>query len=749
MAMGAMGGARQQVGIQIIAQNLATGAFSQVATQGSSMVRSLQGASDSLSRIGTTLTRTGRSLSFNLTLPLLLAGGAIYRVGSDFEQAMAKIVGLTSVGKERIDAWRPSILAIATATGIGPQKLAETLYVIASSIEDVDQAMPLLDAAARMSASGMGEANDIAFTLTGVLNAYKTQGLTAAEASDVFTATIRDAAFEADDLAVKLGMVTPTAAMLGVPFADVAGTLAVISKTGQSAAQGVVGLNQVFTNLLKPSLAGQGALEDVGLSIEGIREQIRTEGTIATLQTLQDAFAGNESEMVKLFSNVRSMRAVFGVLTQDTGDVADVMGRVNGSTGALGGAFDAISSTNTTQFNKSMASAQLSMITLSVVLMPIVNNIFKDLVGVLADATAWFQTLTPEMQKLIVWALIGAAALGPIVLLLGTMALALGFVISPIGLVTLAIITLVAATLLWGTVAPKVIEGLDAVRAKMDEGKPVSDLEASLLHLADTADSAFGPAWRGVWEQARGFQTMFTGLMSLDLGMFLSGLVQQATAVKDLFLAPFQGLWNLLRGGWDNLGIDIRGLMETAVREILKLFLTMPQALRNLGHDIIDPIVDSIRDGINTLIALWNRIDISIPPFDLAWPQQGFQMDLPFDNHVFIGVPAGSFHMWDGTGDLFPDFGAGRSPQSHGMYEKGLWEVPRDMTAIVHQGESIVPADFAERLRSNGGYRGNQVTIINNFARGSVRSDDDIREFSQQVARRALLLGVQTAGGVA
>jgi hypothetical protein len=58
-----------------------------------------------------------------------------------------------------------------------------------------------------------------------------------------------------------------------------------------------------------------------------------------------------------------------------------------------------------------------------------------------------------------------------------------------------------------------------------------------------------------------------------------------------------------------------------------------------------------------------------------------------------------------------------------GQAAEGVWDVPQDMGVYVHQGETIVPTNFAQGLRSSGsldggggGSGGGQITIAPNIS---------------------------------
>jgi tape measure domain-containing protein len=100
-------------------------------------------------------------------------------------------------------------------------------------------------------------------------------------------------------------------------------------------------------------------------------------------------------------------------------------------------------------------------------------------------------------------------------------------------------------------------------------------------------------------------------------------------------------------------------------------------------------------------------------------------------------------------------------------FDVGSWKVPKDMPAIVHEGEMIIPTSIAQAIRdmasrgstqqgapfprmavqpgvARGGQAigGGSLTIINNFGKDSIRSDNDISRISKEMAVQARMQGL-------
>jgi TP901 family phage tail tape measure protein len=119
---------------------------------------------------------------------------------------------------KQVEEWNSQVLDMSRSVGRGPTELADALFFVTSAGIRGAEAMEVLEMAAKASAAGMGETKVVADLVTSAMNAFGKENLSAAEATDILTATVREGKAEADSLAQAMGFVLPVAAEMGVKF---------------------------------------------------------------------------------------------------------------------------------------------------------------------------------------------------------------------------------------------------------------------------------------------------------------------------------------------------------------------------------------------------------------------------------------------------------------------------------------------------------------------------------------------------
>lgn len=401
---------------------------------------SIRGIQAALNASGAQLAQTGRRLTTAVTLPIVGAGAAIFKLSADYEETLNQIVGLTDVTRDQLGGIRTDISRIATETGRAPQELAEAFYFIASAGFNAAEATDVLETSARAAAAGLGQAGDVAKVLGLTINAYGHENITAARAADILTAAVKDGTAEADAFAGVLGRVVPTAATLGVSFDQVAGALAGMTLTGLSADEAATSLNQVLVSLLKPTAEAERTLAGMGLSAAGLRQEIKDKGLLEVLRHLEEAFAGNDDAAAQVFGNVRALRGVLALLTVDSDQLNKVFADTAAAQGDLAHGY-AETEGAARSWDRIQVRLQLTLMRLGEAVVPTVLDVFSALVSILEIGVGLFQGLPAPIQTAVTLLLALAALVGPLALLAGTFvtlaaaAIGLGAALLPIALI--------------------------------------------------------------------------------------------------------------------------------------------------------------------------------------------------------------------------------------------------------------------------------------------------------------------------
>jgi len=232
-------------------------------------------AERSLKNFGDNATKVGRSLTTKVTLPMVGLGVAAVKTAADFESSMTKITALVGVAKDEVDSMSVAVRGMATQFGKSANEAADALFYITSAGLRGSVATDTLAASLKASAIGLGETSTIADLATSALNAYGADVLSASQATDVMTATIREGKLETTELAGSMGRVLPLASAMGVNFNEVGAAFAALSRTGTNAAEAATQIRGILASLLRPTKQAEEALTEMGMSSEELRRQMR------------------------------------------------------------------------------------------------------------------------------------------------------------------------------------------------------------------------------------------------------------------------------------------------------------------------------------------------------------------------------------------------------------------------------------------------------------------------------------------
>ena len=470
-------------------------------------------AGKQFSAVGKKMRNVGRTMTTKITAPLMLIGAASIKMAADFETGLTKMITLVGLSSDEVNAFKEDILDLSGDTAKSPKELADAMFFITSAGLRGADAIEALTASAKASALGLGETEVIADAVTSAMNAYGAANLSASRATNIMALAVREGKLEASQLAPVLGRVLPTAAAMGVEFEQVAGILAVMSRTGLDAAEASTSLSSIMTTLLKPTTQAKKALDAVGLSHADLRATAAgPDGLIAVMRQLSEAFADDDEALVQVVPNVRAFRGVMNVLAQDAEVVGSVMRGVATDVDVLSEGMAELEKTTGFKIKRAVTNLGTAFLKMGDTMVPIVEKIA-------AAVERWadrLNAMTPAQRNLTLVVAGFAAAIGPVLVGLGSMSMGIGSLLTFFGAGGGA--SAIAASGVGGglIVALKTVVGLFsgpvgiAVAAGfvLSKWKPLRDLVGALGRTIKTflVDVIKLPEWfTGVAEGVRNF----------------------------------------------------------------------------------------------------------------------------------------------------------------------------------------------------------------------------------------------------
>lgn len=272
-------------------------------------------------------------------------GKEAIKMSSQIESAFTKIKNLTDTSAEDLDFFKGSLASVSSQVGRSQKELAEGLYGITSSGLVGKEAMEALEIASKASAIGLGDVNTIARSLTGVLNAYGKENISAARAAEILFQTLKLGSLEAEALAPALSKVLPISSALGISFEQVGAFIAQASLAGTEASEAVTQLTSIIGALVTPSSEAEETLKGVGLSMEIVRDMAKKDLSEALI-FLNEKLGGNEEAIGKVLGRKEAIVGFYSVV----GAKADqYRAKVEGTTAAtddFGKAFNDVGQTS-------------------------------------------------------------------------------------------------------------------------------------------------------------------------------------------------------------------------------------------------------------------------------------------------------------------------------------------------------------------------------------------------------------------
>lgn len=226
------------------------------------------------------------------SLGILGVGGISLKVASDFQKQMELVHTQAGYSQQEVDKLRRSVLQLAPAVGVGPTKLAQGLFHIASSGVPAAHAMEVLKIAAEGAKVGNADLEAVTNALVAIMRTAPKDINSVGEAMGVLNDIVGHGNLRMEELTAAMGTgLLAAGKAVGLGLRDVGAALDTMTSRGIPAQEGATRLRTVLGLVANPTQKAQKALDELGFSHNRLAIDFRQKGLVGALTDLQGAMA--------------------------------------------------------------------------------------------------------------------------------------------------------------------------------------------------------------------------------------------------------------------------------------------------------------------------------------------------------------------------------------------------------------------------------------------------------------------------
>ena len=397
-----------------------------------------------MKEIGKKATAAGRTLSTKLTLPLLAVGGASVKAFSDFDKAMIESTSIMKVTGEQINQMREQALKLSSSGELrqGPKELAESYFFLASAGKSAEQSMKLLPVVSTFATAG---AFDMALATDLLTDAQSALGLSVEDVNEDMKNMVRlsDVLVKANTLAnatvqqFSESLTNDAGAALKTLNKDVEEGVAVLAAYADQGVKGQVAgsqLGRVIRLLNKSALENAEAHKELNFQVfDGNGKMRNMADIVKNLEQVTDGMSDETraATLSMLGFEARVQQAILPLIGMSD-KIADYERKLR----QAGGTTQNVAENQMQSFSARMGVLKNRITAVAIEagqkLAPILEKMGEKLVKLIE----WWSKLDAETQENIITIAAVAAALGPLLIVIGQVSTGLGVLTTAFKTVT-------------------------------------------------------------------------------------------------------------------------------------------------------------------------------------------------------------------------------------------------------------------------------------------------------------------------
>lgn len=369
-------------------------------------------------QIGSALTGMGKVLSTAVTLPLLGIAATSIKVGNEFQAQMSRVQAIAGATGGELDKMKAQAIELGAKTAFSAKEAAQGMENLASAGFQVNEIMDAMPGVLDLAAVSGGDVAASSEAMASSLRAFGLEAGQAGHVADVFARAAADTNAETVDMAEAMKYVAPVAHSMGLSLEETAASIGIMADAGIKGSQAGTTLRGALSRIAKPTKAMVKSMDQLGVSFyDANGKMIPLREQIAQLKTATAGLTQEERNrhLVTLYGQ-NSLSGMLALLDAGPEKLDKMTNALINSDGAAREMAETMQDNLASKIEQMGGAFESAAIVIQQILEPALTKV----VGGITKLIEAFLSMSPVGQKMVVIFAGMVAALGPLLLIAGT-----------------------------------------------------------------------------------------------------------------------------------------------------------------------------------------------------------------------------------------------------------------------------------------------------------------------------------------
>lgn len=393
--------------------------------------REMEIGGQQLQAVGRSVQGIGRSLSMFVTAPLVGAGTAAVKLGMDFEEGMSQVEALSGATAEQMQALEEQARELGATTRFSALEASEGMQFLSMAGFDVNETMEAMPGMLNLATAGALELGRAADITSNIMSGFSLEADEAGRVSDVLAEAASNANTDVNQLGEAMGYLAPAANSMGWEVEEATAAVMSLSNAGIQGSRAGSTFSTSLTRLANPTGKAAELIEELGIELFNAEGQMKSMPDVVA--EFEDSMEGMDDKTraatLATIVGQEAYRSWSVLLEEGSVALAENTEQLQGAEGAAA----RMAETMNDNAKGSLLELKSTLEELGLILSETLLPIAQDWTETITEWARGFQELDPDMQQFIITTGGIAAAAGPALMVIGSMANGLGAILSVAG----------------------------------------------------------------------------------------------------------------------------------------------------------------------------------------------------------------------------------------------------------------------------------------------------------------------------